>query len=239
MQIFGHRGAAGEAPENTIAALQYAIRLGVTRFEIDLRLSADSQLVVLHDSNLLRTTGIDREITEVHSSELAGIIVKGRNGEQTTGVPTLRQLFDECNPIDQIQLELKSDDTTDKHLLAAKLAEFFKNGQSTDNCVATSFDTDLLQKVKANCPQLSLGLVSKVDTKTSLQTAIELGCSFLCLHYSLVEEWDEEIKQAIKQSGLHLSLWTVNEPALLKRLQYLPVDSIITDFPSLFIAALA
>ena len=62
MQLFGHRGAAGEAPENTIAGVKHAISRGVRQVEIDLRLSADNQLIIVHDNNALRTAGVKKAI---------------------------------------------------------------------------------------------------------------------------------------------------------------------------------
>lgn len=234
MIIFGHRGAAGEAPENTIAALQHAIGLGITHFEIDIRLSADEELVVLHDSNLLRTAGIDQDIHDIQAKDLADIEVQGRNGERTRGIPTLEALLDQCPQIELIQLELKSDETTDKPLLIKKLGEMFPDAASIKNIVATSFDAELLQSLKNQLPHMPIGFVSHSNTMDALSTAKSLECRFLCLLYKLVRAWDEKVINAIRQSDLHVSLWTVNEPEFLAEIADLPVDSIITDFPSRF-----
>ena len=234
MIIFGHRGAAGEAPENTIAALRHAMSQGITRFEIDLRLSADDQLVVLHDNNLLRTTGIDQAITEVHSKDLAKLTVYGRNDEHTTGIPTLRQLFDQCQAIDLIQLELKSDETTNKPLLIRQLGRFFPDKKSTVNIVATSFDVDLLNSLKTHYPHIPIGLVSQADTNASIAKALKLNCKLLCLQYELANKWNEKTIRALTASALHVSLWTVNDPDAVSSINRLPVNSIITDFPSRF-----
>lgn len=234
MIIFGHRGAAGEAPENTIAAVQHAIGLGITHFEIDIRLSADEELVVLHDSSLLRTSGIDRNIHDMQSKDLAGIEVQGRNGEKTRGIPTLESLLDQCPQIELIQLELKSDKTTDKPLLIKRLGEMFPDTASTRHIVATSFDAELLQSLKNQLPHMPIGFVNHSDTMDALSTANTLECRFLCLLYKLVRHWDAKVINAIRQSGLHVSLWTVNEPDFLDEIANLPVDSIITDFPSRF-----
>ena len=71
MQVFGHRGAAGEAPENTIAGLHHAIKRGLSYAEIDFRLSADQKIIVCHDANTLRTYGVKRAISRSQASELA------------------------------------------------------------------------------------------------------------------------------------------------------------------------
>ena len=71
MQVYGHRGAAGEAPENTIAGCLHAIERGARYIEIDLRLSSDNQLVVIHDKTLTRTTGKWGKPGKYKASELA------------------------------------------------------------------------------------------------------------------------------------------------------------------------
>jgi len=234
MIIFGHRGAAGEAPENTIAGIQRGISLGVKHFEIDIRLSADQKLVVLHDNNLLRTTGIDKPVHEMHSRDLAKVTVNGRNNETATGIPTLRDLLEQCPEIELIQLELKSDETTDKPLLTQKLVEFFPDDASTTKIVATSFDAELLTNLQVQAPHIPIGLVSQSNTLDSLTKARQLNCQFICLSHKLVDGWCAEVVQELKNSNLHVSLWTVNDPDFLNVIDALPVDSIITDFPSRF-----
>ena len=81
---------------------------------------------------------------------------------------------------------------------------------------------------------MPIGLVSDSNTLESLAKAIELNCSYLCLNYKMVEDWDESVVQAIEKTDIHISLWTVNEPALLETLEHVPLNSIITDFPSRF-----
>ena len=70
MKIFGHRGAKGESPENTIAGLRHSIDRGVTQVEIDLRLSLDKKIVIVHDDNALRTTGLKQPINKLSAEIL-------------------------------------------------------------------------------------------------------------------------------------------------------------------------
>lgn len=225
MIIFGHRGAAGEAPENTIAGVQHALALGIRHFEIDLRISADKQLVVLHDRNLKRTTSTKGNVDELNSDYLS-----------TFGIPTLEALLSQCQPIETIQLELKSDESTNKPQLIALLERKFPNAHNTKNIVVTSFDDQLLADLKHQCPHIPIGLVAKEKSLAALQTAQSLDCSYLCLLYKLALRWNEEETKAFANSGLHVSLWTVNDSALLPKLQSLPIQSIITDYPSRFLS---
>ena len=70
MRIIGHRGARGEAPENTLGGFQYIHDLGIRAVEFDVRQLKDHELIIMHDDNMLRTTGIDQALYPLNSTEL-------------------------------------------------------------------------------------------------------------------------------------------------------------------------
>ena len=135
MQLFGHRGAAGEAPENTIAGIRHAIERGVRRVEIDLRLSADKQIVIVHDNNAKRTTGINRQIARLTASELSRLDARqsGTPWPRKTacGIPTLHRYFSNTPEIQCYQLEVKLDKSSEHALMIEKLAALFPNKSTT------------------------------------------------------------------------------------------------------------
>ena len=94
MHVYGHRGAAGEAPENTLGGFRHALEHGVHHFELDIRLSADGVPLVIHDPDTLRTTGIDRAVRTSCFNELASLDAAAtfpwRSREP---LPTLRTLL--------------------------------------------------------------------------------------------------------------------------------------------------
>lgn len=87
MELIAHRGAAYEAPENSLAAIDLAVRQGATRVEIDAWLTADGQVVICHDETTKRCTDRDLVVSASTAAELAG--AKMTNGE---GIPTLHQV---------------------------------------------------------------------------------------------------------------------------------------------------
>ena len=97
MIVYGHRGARGEAPENTIAGARHAVERGCQHIEIDLRLAADEVLVVVHDSTLRRTAGVGGKVGNLTSRELAKLDNRAEGppwpNKRGTGVPTLTALF--------------------------------------------------------------------------------------------------------------------------------------------------
>ena len=108
--IYGHRGARAEAPENTLPSFQKALDAGVTRVELDLHLSADQQLMVIHDPTLKRTTGLRGKVAQHTAAELTRMDARlGLPGWPTPcPIPTLEQLLQACPQIEHYQLEVKS-----------------------------------------------------------------------------------------------------------------------------------
>ena len=90
--LVGHRGARGEAPENTLASFQVAVEAGVTEMELDVRLSSDGQLIVLHDSDVTRTTGVRGNVRQY--TQQLGVMDARRNTpgwHSPTGIPHCRK----------------------------------------------------------------------------------------------------------------------------------------------------
>ncbi len=238
MRIFGHRGAAGEAPENTIAGVRHALARGVEAIEIDLRLSADQQLVVIHDHDLVRTAGIDRRVGDCSATELAALEANASGPRwEAAGdcaVATL-DTFLAANPgIRTVQLEMKSDEHSPREPLLTQLLAFLDAYQGPQELVVTSFDYALLTQLRERRPQQAIGAISyKADV---IDTARALRCEYLCVHYSIC---DESFIELAREQPLHLSVWTVNNPRRIEWLFEHRVDSIITDYPSMAVPLLS
>ncbi len=107
--IYGHRGAKGEAPESTLASFQRCLEHGVNRCELDLHLSRDGELMVIHDPTLKRTTGRRGKVAEHDAATLATYDARkgGPGWVRPTPIPRLEELFEKC-PFEHWQLEVKS-----------------------------------------------------------------------------------------------------------------------------------
>ena len=234
MQVFGHRGAAGEAPENTIAGARHAISRGTRCVEIDLRLSADKQLVIVHDNSTERTCGIKRQITRTTAKQLAQLDARSFGPpwprKAQCGIPTLKQYLHSTPELKRYQLEVKSDRSTDKDQVIAQLGTLFPDRVAAKKVVITSFDYELLAMLNERLPYLRFGAISYKTA--ALSTAKKLGCDYFCCYESIATE---KFIRKLRQTDMHLSVWTVNNPESIKRLYALGVDSIITDYPSMAI----
>lgn len=235
--IYGHRGAKGEAPENTLASFQHCLAQGVKRCELDLHLSADGQLVVIHDPTLKRTTNRRGKVAHYTADQLTQLDARHRTPAwpEPCPIPRLAELFEKCD-FEHWQLEVKSASrvrAANTVLAIQALAEQF---QLSERITVTSSSREVLSALQQHAPELSRGLVAEYAWLDPLKVAQHYHCQLLALNWTLCSP--ERLARAQKQ-GLHVSVWTVNDPALMHRLADFGTDSIITDFPTLARRALS
>ena len=237
MIVYGHRGARGEAPENTIAGCRHAFERGVRHLEIDLRLSKDQQLVVIHDDRLRRTADVRGKVSNYTAKELAALDARADGppwpNKRQTGVPTLSALVKALPQIKHWQLELKAG----RRAYNARLAEAaidWLAGNRLD-CVVTSTEVDLLLAVKNQLPDQPTGFVSTIpDPREVLFTC---DCDYLIAHWS--SSLNPFMLKTLRRQGIHISAWTVNDASVIKNLHRMNVDSVISDYPSMALPLVA
>lgn len=234
--IYGHRGAKGEAPENTLASFQQCLAHDVTRCELDLHLSRDGQLMVIHDPTLKRTTGRRGKVVEHDAADLVGYDARqgGPGWKTPCPIPTLEQLFEHC-PFEHWQLEVKSASRVRAARTVLAIQALADRFGIKERVTVTSSSREVLRALKRLTPELSRGLVAEYNWLDPLKVAAHYGCSMLALNWTLCTP--ERLAKAQK-AGLHVTVWTVNEPALMRRLADFGADSIITDFPGLAVSTL-
>ena len=229
--IYGHRGARAEAPENTLPSFQKALDAGVTRVELDLHLSADQQLMVIHDPTLKRTTGLRGKVAQHTAAELTRMDARlGLPGWPTPcPIPTLEQLLQACPQIEHYQLEVKSGSERQSRIVLDAIMALVEHYQLHDKVVVTSASRTLLSYAKRSGFALPTGLVEEYGLLNPLKSARRYGCQYLILNWKLCNA--ERLRQAQAQ-GLHVSVWTVNDTARMQQLIDMGVDSLITDYPA-------
>lgn len=235
-QIYGHRGAKGEVPENTLISFQRCLEHGVRRCELDLHLSRDGELMVIHDPTLKRTTGRRGRVAEHDAAELVTYDARlgGPGWVQPCPIPRLAELFEKCE-FEHWQLEVKSASRVRASRTVQAINDLAEHYGLLERITVTSSSRVVLRALKQLTPHLSRGLVAEYAWLDPLKVARSYGCDLLALNWTLCTP--ERLLKA-QQQGLHVSVWTVNEPALMRRLADFGVDSLITDFPGLAIATL-
>lgn len=236
MRIIGHRGARGEAPENTLGGFQYIHDLGIRAVEFDVRQLKDNELIIMHDDNLLRTTGADQALYELNSQQLeaynqAHIWMDWE--KQIT--PTLRQTLSIIHDFEHIEVEVKAvASMAEAEKLVLELQKQLHGFEQT--AVITSFDLKIHLALKQQYSIFKRGLLVEHDIKQqAIEQALELGCEQIGWMNQLASD---EMIQASQQAHLKISVWTVNEVGRAKHLQSLGIDGLITDFPKMMLEQL-
>lgn len=223
---FGHRGARGHEPENTVRSVRRALELGAQGVEVDVYF-VDGELVVIHDDTLQRTTNGRGRVADKTFAELRSL--DAGNGER---IPTLAEIFDAVNRRAVINVELKGPHTAAP--VAALIAGYVKDrGWSFDNFLVSSFDHTQLREAKRLGPELRIGALIEKAPRDLGKMAKDVGAWSLnpskrCVTPRLVKDAHE--------LGLKVFVYTVNQPREIERMRALGVDGVFSDFPERVVA---
>jgi len=231
--IFGHRGASNYAPENTLAAFQLAFEQGAKAIELDVMLSKDEEVMVIHDHTVERTTNGVGSVAEMEYGQLkkldAGIHFPKYKGEK---IPTLKEVFDLVQGKYLVNIELKNLHSV-RDSLVEKVVELVIKHKMEESVLFSSFLPTNIRKVRRMSPHIPAGLLVSDGIAGKLEQASLfrwLSPEFIHPHFSQVNE------RYVKNEHRHkrrVNVWTVNEkPDIMRMIEY-QVDGIITNDPVL------
>ncbi|WP_336943397.1 glycerophosphodiester phosphodiesterase [Acinetobacter modestus] len=231
MRIIGHRGARGEAPENTLGGFRYLHNLGVRAVEFDVRQLKDDQLVVIHDDDFVRTTGKSHHVESCNLSEAQQF--DHRYQWQAWGfeeyTPSLPHVMDCLTDFEHIEVEIKAvTDETAAERLILQLHQDLVGFEQT--ATITSFDVKILAALQQHQSHFKRGLLVEIPIG---EYAIELAEQYECQQIGWKDQLaTDQIIQFTQQAELAVSVWTVNDVERAKHLQQLGIQGLITDVPS-------
>jgi len=229
----GHRGASAVAPQNTLAAFRKAIELGADGVELDVHLSADGHVVVIHDFMVDKTTNGTGRVADKTLAELQALDAGLKFAPQFAGerIPTLAQVFEVLEGKLLVNVELKSLGGRGSSALAAAVLEVVRQHGMDRRVLFSSFDPFALRAIKRLAPDIPAGLLCAPDLPIYLRRAW-LAPLFpheaRHPHFSMVTD---ATMRWYKSHDLRVNVWTVDDPAEMKRLIALGVDGIITNKP--------
>lgn len=227
-----HRGASGVAPENTIAAFERAIHMGVDAIEVDVHGTGDGRVVVIHDPTLDRTTdrhGLVRASTldEIREADAGSWFDDGFLGER---VPLLEEAIERCRHRALLLIEIKAD------FLAEKVLQIVYEMDALSHVVIQSFNPETLRRVKlidATVPTaLLIGKLpaapSRVRARKMVKQVLEVGANALAIwHATLTPPFFEEMRKR----AVTVWAWTVDEELVMRDMVQMGVQGIITNHP--------
>ena len=224
--IVAHRGYSSVFPENTLASFAGALDIGVDYIELDVQLSRDGQVIVMHDDSLKRTTGVDGSPTEFTVEELAGLDAGSWFDASFAGekIPTLEEALNlirdtECG----VYLELK--DIGETEGFVESVLEVAEKCGMTQRCLFASFQYDYLARLKELDGNLAT-LYNTSSGKTSLPE--EFPADYYGLNLDTIRQ---ETVKAIHEAGKQAFVWTVNTPSQMTNVQAMGIDGIVTNDP--------
>lgn len=220
-----HRGASGRWPENTLLAFQQALQAGARWLELDVQLSADGELVVIHDESLERTSDGAGLVAEQTFEQLRQLDV-GRGQK----VPLLAEVLDLAAGKATVNIELKGEGTGEP-VAKLLLQRLVAGKQPLDQILASSLYENELRCFAKSAPQVPLALVADVVEPRIWQLVTELNLWSLHLEKSSI---DKSLLAVADDRDIRLLAYTVNDPRELRRLKDLGVAGVFTDFPELF-----
>lgn len=228
--ITAHRGSSATAPENTLSSIKRAIddRAGIV--EIDVRLTKDGVVVLSHDDSLLRTAGVDVNVSESFYTDLLKYNVAETfpSYDRVERIPTLAEALEFAK--DQIRYNVELKGKEQPSALAVQVVKIIESLGMQQDCVITSFDMESLQVVHEASEDIKTGIIIGSRHKLTKEIFEDEDLDALSLRASLINR--KVMKQA-RDHDMQVYAWTVNDRKLMQDMMRYQVDSIITDRPSM------
>lgn len=234
-RVFGHRGAMGYAPENTFASYQRAVELGVDAIELDVHLTADGEVVVIHDAELHGTTNGEGLVGEKTLAELKALDAGASFGPEFAGqrIPTLDEVLTWARGRCALDIEIKGGPWPYPGI-EAKVIALIHRHEMVDQTIVISFDHPTVARVKALAPEIATGTLWSCRPIDPVAVAKAAGADAIMPHWS---HCDAETVERAHAAGLSVNPWTVNEPAIVEHMIGLGVDSICGNYPDIVVKA--
>ena len=233
MIVWAHRGFSSKYPENTMMAFEAARDAGADGIEMDVHLTKDGEVVVIHDENLLRTTGVDKMVGDCTLSEITAIKASKTMADKFDAyVPS----FDEfCAFIKESGMKANVELKTGVIYypgIEEKVASVVKKYGIEDKVIFSSFNPLSLVIMQRYLPECKMGFLfsNSINIKHISHLAKEVAFSYLHPDYKVISE---EMLQETKACGLGINAWTIHDPEEVKRLMAWGVEGTITNDPEM------
>jgi glycerophosphoryl diester phosphodiesterase len=238
MEIIGHRGASHDAPENTLGAVELAWEQGADAVEVDVHLSRDGQIVVIHDANTRRTAGVRKKVSHQTVADLKMLNAGSWKSSAWRGerIPLLSEALKSIPPGKRFFIEVKCGP---EFIPAFESLRTQWEGKKS-RLVLIGFSLELMDQLKKAFPELEVCWILEFrrslstgkwtpDKCTVLEKALRTNIDGLDVGAKgpLTADWVGRVKAA----GLSFYVWTVDKPALARKLRNAGVDGITTNRP--------
>lgn len=230
--VWAHRGASGYAPENTLAAFQKAVDLDADGVELDIQLTKDDQIVVIHDEMIDRTSDGKGWVKDYTLEELRAFNYNRTKPEyKHADIPTMREVFELLKPTGLfINIEIKTG-VVFYEKIEEKILALTKEMGMEDRVCYSSFNHYTVTRIHELKPDAEVGFLYADGPIDMPSYGVKHGVN--ALHPALYNlQYDGFVKEC-KEKGLKLNVWTVNERPYMEMCCQYGVDAIITNYPDI------
>ena len=222
-ETIAHRGYVYKGVENSIEALEGAAEVGANYVELDILLTKDNKFVVMHDYNLKRLAGINKQVKDMNYDEVVGLPIK--QGDYTSKIPSLEEFVNKAKDLNmKLVIELKPHGGEPSNYVDILIEEIKR--LKLENYKFMSLNSKVMEELETKAPNLETGYVIPLQFGNFHQSNVD---------FFVIEDFsyrDRLVEQAKKQNK-KVFVWTINDPALITKYLQSPADGIITDEPEL------
>ncbi len=234
--VIAHRGESYDAPENTLAAVNLAWERNADAVEVDVHLSKDGKIVVIHDNNTLRTAHRYGKVSDQTLEQLRRLDVGKYKGIQWTKekIPTLEGVLETVPRGKKLFIEIKDDSS-----ILAELKRVLKNSSlSPEQVILIGLDCNTMEAIKKALPGYQVCWVCDIKDEKKMNSGEHTGEGLISqarragldgLDVQAGKEVDQNFITKVKSACMKLYIWTVNDPEEARRLFEWGADGITTD----------
>ncbi|MCR5214965.1 MAG: glycerophosphodiester phosphodiesterase [Eubacterium sp.] len=228
--IWGHRGASGYAPENTLPAFKLAADMGADGVELDIQETRDGVIVVCHDEKVDRTSNGAGWIKDMTYEEIRKLDFSyGNAAYEGTRIPTMEEVFDLLKDTGiTINIELKTGIIFYPEL-EEKILQMVRDNNWEDRVIYSSFNHYSVCKVKKLCPDAKVGLLYEDGPVDVAGYGERLGVN--ALHPAIYNLQYPDFMESCRERKLDVNVWTVNSEKDMIYCRDMGVNAIITNYP--------
>lgn len=221
MLYIAHRGASAYEPENTLRAFRKALELGANAVELDVRLTKDRKIVVIHDSTLDRTTNASGKVSDFSLEEIRKL-----NAGKNERIPTLREALRFLRGKCTIIVEVKESGFEE---------ELVREVKNVQNVIVSSFNPRIIRKIKKINKNIVTGFVF-VNNVKKLPGFVKI-CKFTKADWIFPEYHaaNRRFIEKMKSYNKNVAVWVVDSPRKIQKFKTMPVDGIISNKPDLLV----
>ncbi len=228
-KVWAHRGASAYAPENTIPAFKMAVEMGADGVELDVHMSSDGKLVVIHDETVDRTSNGSGRVVDMTCQELKALDFScGMEGYANARIPTLKEVYGLLKPTGlQINVEIKADVVV-YYGIWDELIKLEREMGMQGRILYSSFNHFVLMKLRELDPTAKIGLLYSHGMVDPWVYANYLHADAVHPHYLAAQA--PGVIEGCKKNGVAIHAWTCNDEKVIRELAQAGVEAVITNF---------